>query len=525
MIAFASPSGTSFAADASRFRPVDSGRDRFTAGLVRSFGDGGRVVLGPAGNDAPRRVVIDRDGGVLLATLGGVSRFNAHGRLDRSYLGLPEGPTSPSQRRFPFSLWDAELDAAGRLVVSGSIGRRDASGRTVFDPAIARLLRSGRADPAFGTAGIARLPGPSGVQGQLTSVRVAGGGVLAAGFVILDNGQWVPALVARVDDRGMADGSLSPGGVRVLPRTVGFPDALDGGDGAFLVLGAAHGGGAVAVKRQPDGSLDDAFGAAGRVRLPGAEAIAAPPRAGPRIIVAWTDRQAGAVFVAAISPAGMLDASFGRNGVARVALGTAVLEPSVTATPDGGVAVVAGIRGSLTAVLLDRRGRPDRAFGALGATCVPFESQGDDGLATAFGTQAASSSAGLTVAGAARYGDENAITLVRLRWRGRRLLACTTAVQRGDAIRFSGVRSRAGRLELVLRGPGRGGSAGQLVATLRFAVRPPGAHADLWNRRLHGRRVPCQVLIATPRLVSPAGRVLGTDAPIPLYPNCPGADV
>lgn len=440
-----------------------------------------------------------------MADPAGVERLDADGHFDRSY-------------GFSFLALDGEVSAAGRLVVPGSV--RGA-------PALSRRLKSGRPDPAFGAAGITRFALPSGLEGVLFAVRLrADGGVIGAGIATRrGDSKAVATLVVRADDRGVPDESFGPGGVRVLPRTVGLPAALDGDAGAFLVVARADGGGAVLSRRLAGGSLDEEFGTSGRVRLPGADAVAAPPRAGSRVVVAWAEPKTGTVTLAALSRSGTLDAAFGKGGVVRVGLGASATGMSITASPEGGVVLVAGIRGALAAVAFDRFGKPERSFGASGAACVPFEGPTDDGLVAAFSAQAAASPAGLTVAWTTEQGEPGVMTIARMRWRAPRALTCTSAVQRGDAIRFSGVRSRTGRLELVLRRPGRGGRPGRLVATVRFATRAAGARADLWNRHLHGRRVPCQALIATPRLVSPGGRILGGDAPLPLYPNCPGADV
>lgn len=501
--------------------PVNAGRDAFVAGLVGSFGVDGRYLqierVASTFEDLPVRVLVDSDRGVLAVTTFDVLRLSPDGRRDRSYAGPPAS----------FNVRDAELDAAGRLVVSGRIGGVALADYRVADPAIGRLLRSGQPDPTFGTAGIARLPGPLGIQGEFTVVRPVRGGILAAG-VGAPAGRDYRALVARIRGEGVPDEGFGPGGLRALAVEARRPEALDGGDGAVLTTTpVTRGGGSVLSRWLPSGSLDAAFGAGGRAMLPDADAdtVAAPPRAGARIMVAWAERATGSVAVAALSRSGVLDRSFGRGGTARVRLGAPADVPSVALGPDGGLAVVAGIRGSLAAVRLDRDGHPVASFGAGGVGCMPVETQGFDGLPGLFHAQAAFSPAGLTVAGKADWEDTGEIVVARMRWRAPRALTCTSAIERGGVIRISGVRSRSGRLEIVLRKPGRRGRPGRRVGTVRFAQRGAGAHADLWNRRLHGRRLGCQALVASPRLVSAGGRVLGIDAPFAVYPNCPGPDV
>lgn len=491
---------------------IDAGRNAVGAGLVRSFGQAGRAEIARGDLAAPGRVVVDRGGGVLVSSSVVVLRLTSSGRHDPRYLGLRDARFS--------SLGDLHLDPSGRLVVSGSVGSA---------PALARLLPSGRRDPAFGAAGVVRLALPAGLAGGLSSVgQAAGGGLVAAGLgVRRTDFRPVAVLLARVDGRGAPDASFGPGGVRVLPLGAGPPRALDGDAGAFLATSRLPAGRALLWRRLADGSPDLRFGAGGRLAVPGALAVAAPPRAGARIVVAWVNREAGEVRVAAVTPSGELDRFFGSGGVARVGFGVPPDSPSLTTAPDGGVAVTAGIRGSLAAAVLDGYGRPAKSFGANGASCVPVEGDGSGGLTRVSAARAAGSEVGLTVAWVAGFDDsfDDVATVARMRWRAQRALTCTSAIERGGVIRISGVRSRSGRLEIVLRKPGRRGRPGRRVGTVRFAQRGAGAHADLWNRRLHGRRLGCQALVASPRLVSAGGRVLGVDAPFAVYPNCPGPDV
>ena len=174
-------------------------------------------------------------------------------------------------------------------------------------------------------------------------------------------------------------------------------------EGKIVVAGQATtraGNGQILVARyRPDGRLDRGFGSRGIFRT------ALPRKAGPfiatsvaqerktgRLLVAGGYGQ-GSLLVMRLTPAGRLDRSFGRSGLARSPVGG--IAQSLAIQRDGGI-LLGGSNANrngrpMIVARFSRDGRLDRAFGRRGLAEILFwnadlaASAGVDGLATSSG--------------------------------------------------------------------------------------------------------------------------------------------
>jgi hypothetical protein len=128
---------------------------------------------------APHAMRLDDAGRVLVAAGGEpprVARLDADGRLDATFgdAGVAELPVWGGGKRFGL-----EVDAAGRIVVTGTFGEAAASPPVWTDAytgrryGAARLLADGSLDPAFSGDGLLELDAASGLHG-LGAVRASG---------------------------------------------------------------------------------------------------------------------------------------------------------------------------------------------------------------------------------------------------------------------------------------------------------------------------------------------------------------
>jgi uncharacterized delta-60 repeat protein len=214
--------------------------------LDKTFGRNGRVVFNlPGERVRPRAFAVDRAGRIVvvghltasadqyLGWLYGralVVRFRRDGALDSSF---GEGGVARIELPRPVAIGGLLLQPDGAVLLSGT-----ASGAPWNLGAVARLLPSGAVDRAFGSDGLATVPGeipafPPSVTALPHLGVQADGRIVAAG--------WQRAY----DVHSVAD----PFVVRLMPD--GAPDTSFGGDGTTR-NGPVH---PIAVVRYPDGRM------------------------------------------------------------------------------------------------------------------------------------------------------------------------------------------------------------------------------------------------------------------------------
>jgi uncharacterized delta-60 repeat protein len=258
----------------------------------------------------------------------------------------------------------------GAVVVVGTA----APARNGYAFLLLRFLPDGRLDPAFGAGGR--------VWSDLVTLATPVKGAVT-GDVALGSSS-ASAVVVQPDGRIVVGGSTQSGAstafavIRYLPD--GRPDPAFGSDGLALtdfdpatndsvtalallpdgrILAAGAAGDAVGLARYlPDGRLDPSFGPAGNGTVTTAQgllnALALAVEPGGKLLVAGQAGTAGGPFdfgVARYSRDGVLDPTFGNQGVVRTDLGSTGEWASGVASGPGGTVVVTGASGSTFTLL------------------------------------------------------------------------------------------------------------------------------------------------------------------------------
>ena len=373
--------------------------------LDRGFGTGG-VAIADFPVSAQASVLLRQPDGMLVAIgtvdSGGfaLARYDAGGAIDPSF--GTDGRTLTELGR-DVSVRNAAIQADGKILVAGTADGGDAAAR--YNP-------DGSLDPTFGSGGIAR--------GDSTAATVAGAVAAATQPSAVD-----PSVVpADFQARFQAD-DLRPLALAVLPgeetlvpgsaSVAGVPHLAlaklgsDGspsrsfGSGGHALYGLAGGVGPTAVEAaavqddgkivlagpagptgpgpeglvvsryNQDGTLDHSFGAAGATVLPmaapggGMVAIAIEPSG--RIVVA---RSVGpGLALTALTSAGRLDPSFGRDGRAGATVGKGSTPAGIVAAHDE-LLVYGRSDGRVALARYRADGSPDPSFGSGGSVVSPL---------------------------------------------------------------------------------------------------------------------------------------------------------
>jgi uncharacterized delta-60 repeat protein len=253
--------------------------------LDPSFGEHGLVSLFPACEGcAAADMAVQPDGRILVAAndgiVGEVRRLLLDGSLDPSF------GSGGIVRDLPFtrtSLLGVRPLDDGRMILAG-VGPRGAASPSLGPAMLTRLLPDGSIDASFGTDGAVTVQ-PFEGAGFGRTVELEGGDLLAFGYADKrtepDPGRY--ALLARFTPEGVPVTAWGDDGI------VTFTRLIDGYSGSFLSANAQH------VIPSPDGGM---------------------------LVF-----DAGLVW--RIDPSGVLDGSFGGDGIRSIARGQPV------ALPDG----------------------------------------------------------------------------------------------------------------------------------------------------------------------------------------------
>ncbi len=394
--------------------------------LDPGFNGGAAVLIGDAeAQFAGSALALQSDGRVTVAGRDGrgflVVRRRASGAPDRSFsrngrltIGF-DGATRAGAR-------DVALFRDGRILVAGTI---TLDGVQRF--AVARLQPGGNLDPNFGVDGTA-VVGPPGAQLEAMALQPEGELVLAGS---VPAGARRAVLVMRL----LADGTPDPGfgrGGTVDSTSVKLAgrarDVLALPDGRIALAAAAERGRAaratfLAARLTPTGAFDPTFDGDGvarvatttrRVRGGGAAAIALDRRG--RLLLAGTARGGGGrddATVVRLTPAGLPDASFGRDGVARLTDPRGRSLRIVAMRRDTRRRLVlGGSAEGLGAAVLRLRGnaRRDRSFGAGGLSAGRLPRTSPAALAVR-------GDGGVVLTGSARIDGRDNLAVARLRGR------------------------------------------------------------------------------------------------------------
>ncbi|CAG0970388.1 hypothetical protein BURK2_01246 [Burkholderiales bacterium] len=290
----------------------------------------------------------------------------------------------------PWSLEDdpgaAAMQPDGKLLVAGQ--RRLNSGRV--EAYVLRLDSNGVPDPSFGADGVAVLTPPSGFNlstgirdGSAQVEALASGGALVRGW----------RGVTRLTAQGAVDLTFGTNGYYV--SDVDLVTVLPQADGKTLLLSMPDSNAYPPVNFPPSltrltaqGQLDQSFGTGGTKVVTGLppnftytynQGFVARPDGG-LYLFAQASFVGGTFLIIAITPEGVLDASFGQGGfVSGYDLGYPSERPEAAAlTPEGGLWLYryAGSESDAALFRLHPNGSLDTRFGqggrlALGSCCKP----------------------------------------------------------------------------------------------------------------------------------------------------------
>lgn len=345
--------------------------------LDPSYGKGGVATPSVSGDSGANALVLQPDGKIILAgsaTVGNVLSFAAvrllpNGLADPTFGhgGLVTVPIGSSS-----IVTAVALQPDGRIVLGGTA----MDGHVAF--AAARLNPNGSLDRSFGSGG----------------VEVLGPVAAAWGMTLQPDGSIVLA-----GETGGLLGLQSLAAI-ISPETALLPGNLTS---SLLNLGTQY----MAARLLPSGRPDPSFGNGGIVTLPiggTATAFAVAPQAGGRIVLAG-DAFSDRVLTVAVRllPSGAIDHSFGAGGVEALPLWQGV--NAATAEPSGDL-VMASVGDTVTR--LTPEGLPDPSFGRNGTVTLSSNPKAAaNGVTVAPGDK-------LILSGATTVGGRIVLTVMRL---------------------------------------------------------------------------------------------------------------
>ncbi len=319
-----------------------------------------------------------------------VVRYEADGTLDRGFGGGGIVITRVGER----TSWAraVALQADGKIVVAGvALAPNGVEG----DVALARYNPNGSLDPGFGEGGRVITSFPSGASGAWGVAVQADGRIVAGGAASAREDIYTPDFaLARYTAGGSLDASFGDGGLKVTR----FPGGSSYGralviqpDGRIVLAGGTDPGRFALARYEPDGRLDQGFGAEGRVSqdidgdLEGARAVALQPDG--KIVAAGGALAPGgenAFALARFDPTGQPDPRFGGDGDVLSVLPGGGGAAGVAIQADGKIVVAGQANGDLIESTADFAlgrylpdGRLDPGFGDGGIVITSLGSRID----------------------------------------------------------------------------------------------------------------------------------------------------
>jgi uncharacterized delta-60 repeat protein len=328
--------------------------------LDPTFGGGTLVKDIAKANDFAFAVAVQADQKVLVAGRAdcgatgsnfAVQRYNTDGTLDSSFGNA--GTVLTDMGSSFDSAYSIAIQADGKIVVGG-----ETTGATTgTDFALVRYNADGSIDTTFGVNGRVDTDF-SGDTDQLASIAITSDGhVVAAGWSMLNG---LPQFAAaRYMSTGALDSTFGAGGLSVNEFAAGYGQAKSMAvmsDGSVVVAGigvdfSSFGTDYLAMKLTPAGVLDSNFGSGGFavVDLGGDSetAYAVAVQSDGKVVLAGEsyDSNTGRddFGVARLTNSGLMDSSFGANGVAFADFGNDFDQASSVAVQLDGKIVVGGI--------------------------------------------------------------------------------------------------------------------------------------------------------------------------------------
>jgi uncharacterized delta-60 repeat protein len=308
--------------------------------LDTGFGTGGKRRITFGGDDATAFAgALQPDGKLVLAGDAGlqvaVARLNPNGSLDTTFSG---------DGRRVFSWGPIGRAMAVHVLANGKILLAGFSGPEGGNVQVARLHPNGALDSTFGTGGKAAIDF-GGDDFGVAMARQANGRILVAG-----HSSTAGAVITRLRTGGALDPDFDGDGRVTLPGGGRLNAVLvQPADRKIVVAGNVGGSARMTVTRlNTNGSPDPTFDTDGTAVIdvgPGADmandAVLQPD--GKIVVAGLTSAVAGDFAVVRLNGNGSLDMAFGSAGKATVDFGAAAFGNAVALQPNGRI-VVAGQR-------------------------------------------------------------------------------------------------------------------------------------------------------------------------------------
>ncbi len=262
---------------------------------------GGQAVvafdLGGNNNDAPNAIVVDDSGRIIVAgTVGGdesttgsdcgVIRLTSDGALDTSFSG--DGRATVGFNLGPAGQQDDQcirvrLQNDGKILLAGSAQIGVTQDGPLLRMAVARLTTSGTRDTSFNGNGLVTIDFGDGstLDSALSIVQQSDGGILVVGYVG-NLGAYPSHAVARLTSSGALDTTFGDGGKLIVNTGINGYAGAEGeltdiatlADDSFVVSGSAYSSTTSVnedyffAKFSKQGVLDTTFGTNGVVVVP-----------------------------------------------------------------------------------------------------------------------------------------------------------------------------------------------------------------------------------------------------------------
>lgn len=240
--------------------------------LDPAFGFGGQVMVGGASDDLARAILLQPDGMILLGGRGGPSggnefyivRFTSGGTLDATF--GTNGEVTGAMGFGGNEGYAMALQPDGKILLAGS-----AANANDLDFALLRYNPDGSQDMDFGIDGAVLTPVGTGTGDVCYTMVVQPDGKILLGGAMGSGFNASSFAMVRFLPDGSLDESFGTNGIVVSPismgRNIGFSLALQP-DGRILMCGDARGegfGGFAVARYLANGILDASFGTNGVV--------------------------------------------------------------------------------------------------------------------------------------------------------------------------------------------------------------------------------------------------------------------
>jgi uncharacterized delta-60 repeat protein len=232
--------------------------------LDASFGSGGKAIFnvltsGSNQSDIAFRVLLQSDGKILVAGFSNtiyfsVIRLNSDGTLDTTY-GDGTGKLTFNFGGNDITVNSAVLQPDGKLIMVGQ--SRNSGSPSQYDYAIARITTDGALDLDFSNDGKLVVDFGNGSDEAMGVAVDTDGKIVVAGYGGSGG-------ILKLNPDGSIDNGFGTAGKVILPGT-GFQDVAIQPDGKIVVIGGVTNGNMLAARFNADGTADDSFGTGGMV--------------------------------------------------------------------------------------------------------------------------------------------------------------------------------------------------------------------------------------------------------------------